>query len=254
MSAHLTGLPAHSGLSIFHRPTGAARCQSWRPGPILPEGEHDDPPAGGGTSGGTGSGDTGTGTGTGEQGGKGSAGGPGADKGFPENTPLAEMTVEQREAYWKHQARKHESRANARGDYDAIKAKAEKYDQIERERQTPSEKAVNDAREQGRREALAEANQNAAKAILRAGLTARGKTGEQAEAIVSGLSLTAFVTDTDVDTDKVATYLESIAGPITGPQQLDLGQGPRGGGTRKTGVAAGREAFEASRKKTAAKA
>src|SRR5690349_19240148 len=31
--------------------------------------------------------------------------------GFPADTPLTEMTVEQREAYWKHQARKHESRA-----------------------------------------------------------------------------------------------------------------------------------------------
>lgn len=38
---------------------------------------------------------------------------PGADKGFPEGTPLTEMTEAQQLAYWKHHARRHE---------DAVKA------------------------------------------------------------------------------------------------------------------------------------
>ncbi|MCQ6554800.1 hypothetical protein NPS70_16565 [Streptomyces sp. C10-9-1] len=35
------------------------------------------------------------------------------EHGYPDATPIAEMTPEQQAAYWKHQSRKHEARANA---------------------------------------------------------------------------------------------------------------------------------------------
>lgn len=35
------------------------------------------------------------------------------ERGYPENTPVAEMTVEQQAAYWRHHARKHEDRLKA---------------------------------------------------------------------------------------------------------------------------------------------
>lgn len=65
---------------------------------------------------------------------------PPDDKGFPESTPLAQMTAEQREAYWKHQARKHEQRARERADYDDLKAKAAKLDEIEAANKSELEK------------------------------------------------------------------------------------------------------------------
>lgn len=41
------------------------------------------------------------------------AGQPTGERGYPENTPVADMTVEQQAAYWKAHARKHEDRLKA---------------------------------------------------------------------------------------------------------------------------------------------
>lgn len=51
------------------------------------------------------------------------------DKGFPADTPLAEMTTEQQLAYWKHQSRKHESNYKNLGNVDELKTKAQKWDE-----------------------------------------------------------------------------------------------------------------------------
>jgi hypothetical protein len=53
-----------------------------------------------------------------DQGGSGGGGGGPAvnEHGFPDNTPIAEMTAEHQAAYWKHQSRKHEQRATSAPD------------------------------------------------------------------------------------------------------------------------------------------
>ena len=159
------------------------------------------------------------------------------DRGFPEGTPLVEMTVDQQAAYWKHQARKHEQRAESRKDYDQVLERAKKWDQLEESQRTPSEQAVKAAREEGRAAALREANERTAVAILRAGLQARGKSSEEANEILAALSPGAFVKNDDVDTDKVAAYVEKIAGPTTA--WPDTGGGRRGGATTMTAAEAG---------------
>lgn len=237
MSAHLTGLSAqHAGASVFHRRGGIVARQGFRPVALLPEGEHDDPPADppkvdppivAPVE-------------------------PKEDKGFPAETPVAEMTAEQQVAYWKYQARKHENTAKARADYDALRAKAEQFDAIEQAKLTPSEQAVNAAREEGRREAAREANEKAATAILRANLTARGKTADEVDGLLVAFNANAFINGDDVDTDKVAAFANSIAGPVTGGGNgktwPDMGQGHRGGG-KTTGVNAGRDLYAATRGK-----
>lgn len=46
-----------------------------------------------------------------------------AELGFPKDTPIAEMTIEQQAAYWKHQSRKHEGNARQlKTEVDALKA------------------------------------------------------------------------------------------------------------------------------------
>lgn len=217
---------------------------------------HDGGGAGGGTGGdgsATGSAAGGaSGTGTGTQGGQG-----GTDNGFPENTPLAEMTAEQQVAYWKHQARKHEQRATQRGDYDELKAKADKFDQLEREKLTPSEQALAEAREaakaEGRAEAAREANSSAVKAMLEVTLQARGKTAEQVEGLLRHTNFETFVTDGAPDTAAIIAHADSIAGPVTGGgngRGPDFGQGNRGQHGKATGVSAGAEMYAASRGKT----
>jgi hypothetical protein len=136
---------------------------------------------------------------------------PPGDKGFPEGTPLEQMNVEQQRNYWRHYARQHESRANARADYDDVKAKAAKYDELQRQQQTPSEQAVNDAKDEGKREGAREAYAKSAAALL--------------------------------DTAKVETFVNSIAAPVKGGgPRPDPSQGPRGeSGTAS--VSAGRDLF-----------
>lgn len=166
-----------------------------------------------------------------------------SDKGFPEATPLEQMTVEQREAYWKHYARHHEARAAERADYDTVKAKADQFDELQRQQQTPSEQAVNEAKEAGKREGAREAYSASAATLLTASLTARGKTAEQAQALIGATNLDAFITDTGIDAAKVETFVSSIAAPVKGgTPRSDPSQGPRGGST-VTSVSSGRDLF-----------
>lgn len=148
-----------------------------------------------------------------------------------------EMSTEQQAAYWKHQARKHEQRAESRKDYDQVLERAKKWDQLEESQRTPSEQAVKAARDEGYQSALREANERTAVAILRAGLQARGKSTEEANDILSALSPGAFVKDDDVDADKVAAYVERIAGPVSA--WPDTGQGRRGGASTLSPAEAG---------------
>jgi hypothetical protein len=72
--------------------------------------------------------------------------------GFPAETPLEQMTSEQREAYWKHHARKHEDAVKARSDYDQLKKDSEELAKLKLEGASEQEKALALAREEARRE------------------------------------------------------------------------------------------------------
>lgn len=203
-----------------------------------------------GGDGGAGGGDDG---GSGSSGGSGSGGsstddGGSSDKGFPADTPLTEMTVEQREAYWKHQARKHEARANGRADYDDVKAER---DRLKQSVETDAEKAVREAREQGANEARTQAANETVAAMLRMGLRARGVDGDELNDVVSTINLAAHADDKGVvDDEKVLRTINRLAGTAGNGTGPDTGQGNRGGSTRKSGVSAGAEMFAASRGKT----
>jgi hypothetical protein len=62
------------------------------------------------------------------------------------------MTQEQQLAYWKHQSRKHERRADERKDYDQLKTAAEELAALKASSQTEAERALEEAREEARRE------------------------------------------------------------------------------------------------------
>ncbi len=94
----------------------------------------------------------------------------GTDRGYPENTPLDRMTGEQREAYWKYHARKHEERANQAPtpqELAELREKAGKYDQHEQAQMTELEKAnatIAELQKKVRASDLAEMRWQAAKA------------------------------------------------------------------------------------------
>jgi hypothetical protein len=192
-----------------------------------------------------------------DDGGKGTGGGSDDDeggsgkstgKGYPENTPVAEMTAEQQAAYWKAQSRKHEQRASQRSDYDEIRAKADRYDELEREKLSEVERAKEEGRTEGRKQATREAALKLVDAKIEAAAAGR-VDGEQLDGALEFLDRTRFLDDNDeVDTDKVLAFVSSIA-PATGSSDKgddkkhpDLGQGRRKGGS-KASVASGSDLY-----------
>lgn len=163
------------------------------------------------------------------------------DHGFPASTPVAEMTGEQREAYWKFHARKHEERATATADRDTIAAELAA---LKASTQTDAEKAV----EAAKTAAKAEGRRELLPALVQAefrGAAGGRLTKEQIKVILAPLDPTKFLTADggQVDTDKVQEYIDGIA-PADGKKWPDMGQGRRGVVTKTTGVSAGRSMYE----------
>lgn len=134
------------------------------------------------------------------------------DRGYPQGTPLEQMNPEQREAYWKYHARQWESRAKEKSDYDALKSKAEQYDQLVASQATDQEKAITAARAEGERLATARAAVVLVDAHVRAGLQQRLQP-HQVEALASNLNHQHFLA-TDgltVDAAKVQQFVDTVA-------------------------------------------
>lgn len=177
-----------------------------------------------------------------------------ADKGFPENTAVADMQPAEQAAYWKFQSRKHQQRAESRADYDELKAKADRLVALEQASESEHEKALREAREaakaEGRTEAQAEANRTVVTALMDGALRGRGKTDEQVESLLKHFNPESFVVDGQPDTKAILSLADSIAGPVTGGgngRGPDFGQGQRGQHGKASGVSAGAEMFAATR-------
>lgn len=130
---------------------------------------------------------------------------------YPENTALAQMTLEQQSEYWRHKARKHEDRVKQMGDYDQLRQKADEYERLVTESQTQHERAVAEARRQGHAEALAAAGGQLVDQWFRA--AAVGRLPEQSvDALLAGLDRSRFMNaQGGVDTDRVYALVNSVA-------------------------------------------
>lgn len=224
----LTAYRTHSGLSMTQgAPEGG--------------GAGGDGGAGGNNNGGQGgAGGTGSDSGTGGQGGTGQQQqqqGGSDNKGFPDNTPVAEMTAAQQTAYWKHQAQRHEARnrdllAITGGKYgDDLKAIIDEHGQLKQATLTDSEKAIEAAKAQTRAELAAENVRAAFDLVLPDDMPA-----EKKQAALEVLNLAAFLTpDGKVDTAKVKTHAAALAPAKDNGQQQQ--RRDWGGGSRATGGA-----------------
>lgn len=145
------------------------------------------------------------------------------DQGFPANTPVKDMTVDQQVAYWKVQARRHESRAAAHADYDTIKTELE---QLRARTQTAEEKAIEDAKAAGRAEATTATLPRLLQAEFRAAAAGR-VTPEQLASVTAPLDPKFFLTakGDEVDTAKVQTFIDGIAPAAPGKTWPAMGQG-----------------------------
>lgn len=174
---------------------------------------------------------------------------PAGERGFPENTPVQEMTDGQRAEYYKSMSRKWEDRAKARDDYDDLKQKASEFDKLRESQQSEQERAVAQARAEGASEAAKAAADRTAATVMRTLLTSAGREPETAAALVKATNLAAFIRDGDVDVDALAEHVKLIApAPVKEPAWSgDLGQGRRTT-TKTTGTSLGRDMFADRRK------
>ena len=176
------------------------------------------------------------------------------DLGFPAGTPIKEMDATQQAAYWRHQARKHETENKKfRGvNLEELQTKAKAHDEIERELMSDKDKAVEDAKAEARREATEQtviARMDAAAARV-------GMTAEKFAEISEWVDPRRFVNNKgDVDLDAINRWAEANKPSETEQKQQQRGPSPAGAGAAgaRTGpsVAAGRAEYEA---KKAAKA
>lgn len=180
---------------------------------------------------------------------------PNGEHGFPANTPVSEMDVEQREAYWKHQAKVHETAWKKRaGDLtpeklQELRDKADRHDALERELMSDKDKAVVEAREAARAEALASVTPRLVAAEFKAAAAGRVEPDRLAT-ILEPLDLSKFLDGDEVDTDKVAAFVDGIAPAAAPPPKgpTSAGQGRRESSTGPS-VASGRDLYRAQRGK-----
>lgn len=179
-------------------------------------------------------------------------GGGGSDKGhehgFPKDTPLVEMTTEQREAYWKFHARKHEGVANARADYDQLKALADKWRDYENSNKTPDQKAIDAAAENARKEERAKAAPRIVKAEFKAA-AAGNVPKELLDAFLEDVNPLIYLKeDGELDAEKIQKRVDTLA-----PKKQQQERKPTHQGYRPTdgvtSVTAGRDLFSSRNKK-----
>jgi len=179
-----------------------------------------------------------------------------SDLGFPADTPLAEMTEDQRNAYHRHMREQNKQRARewkaVTGDRtpEQLRAELDELNRLRTERMTDAERAVEAAREEGRRLEAAKFAPRLARMAFEGALSHVDE--DRRKVLLDTIDLSKVITeDGDVDTDKVRTLAATLA-PGKGEAGHDFGAGRRGNGSSstKSGVAAGAALFEARKKPT----
>jgi hypothetical protein len=210
---------------------------------------------GDGSGGQGGSGDGGSGSGSGAGGSGGSGGGQGGDAGsdlgFPPDTPVADMTPEQKAAFDRHKREQNKAeRARWRsvtGDRtpEQLKADLDKLAEYEKAQLTPSERQLQDAREQATSETRAAMRAETATTIYETALETLNVPEADIPALVRGFNATGFITDDGVDRAAITSFAKKFAPAGTADQRRrDFGAGARGDSSQGTGVSAGRARYE----------
>lgn len=262
MNERVFGNPSSVGPTAFHR----HRECSWQPARLLPEGEHGAAGAGAAGAGAAGAGAAGAGAagaagggaagaagaaGAGAAGAAGAAGqgaaGPSptqlaAEKyGFPADTPVEQMTPDQRVAYYKASKDQWEGRYKALGvtpeQLATLREQAARADALDYELSSASEKAVKDAETAAKKAAEAQYVPALVRAEFKAAIAGKVPPEQVQDWIskkVDVLDLSKFLAaDGSVDADKVAAFVEDL--PATGTQRR--GPSPAGQGYRPPGQA-----------------
>ena len=166
--------------------------------------------------------------------------------GFPDQTPWKDMTPEEQVNYWRHQARKHEQQAKGMPkDYDELK-KFYEDNQSDASRQA-SQKAIDAAKEEGRKEALMQTAPDRVKAAFK---THAAKVPEDIlNELMVDIDPSKYLNDKfEVDDTKVKTRAEALAKPFEGSTTNHQGH-RKNSAQSANSVAGGRDLFTSQNKK-----
>jgi hypothetical protein len=134
---------------------------------------------------------------------------PLTDRGFPANTPVAEMTHEQQAAYWRDQSKTQQKKVDAEA---ARAAAAEKErDDLRTATLTEQQQAVETARREGENLGAQRYLTDAIKAQFQL-LTGKDETA--ADAALEVVDMSKFVTDAGaIDLEKIKSYAGTFGAP-----------------------------------------
>lgn len=138
------------------------------------------------------------------------------EHGYPLNTPLTEMTVEQREAYWKHRSRKHEDAWKSVSERnltpEQILENQKELDTLRQAQMDDHEKAIAAAKKEAAADAAREYAPRLARAAVESALARAGVPAEQIDGEVRWADLSKFLTQKgEVDADKVTEFASARA-------------------------------------------
>lgn len=128
------------------------------------------------------------------------------DKPYPQK-PLAEMTTDEQNAYWKYHNRKLEDRIRSMGDYEQLK---QQLGQLQQMTQTEWQRAVLEAENRGRASAMEQAGGQMV-AVAFQGAANQRMTPDQIQAQLNHLDAKRFVHNGQVDIAAIHAYVDTIA-------------------------------------------
>ena len=175
------------------------------------------------------------------------------DKGFPEGTPLAEMTDAQRAAYWQHYSRKHEDTVKAFKGFtpQQVSDLQSKVESLEAEKLSAGEKELKQVRDEAAKAAAVAAKAEylpQIQALQVKSIASQIITGDKLSAFMSIVNPAALVgEDGQVDETRVMGFLTAMYGtdPQPGqrqPQWQNFGQYTQPPPSQKAGAGGAAEA------------
>lgn len=132
-----------------------------------------------------------------------------AEFNFPDDSPVSGMTPEQQAEYWRHKARRHESRAKAFGDMtpEQVQKLIEEREEARKKGLSDAERAVEEARAAERKDISEASAKREAETALKIALRGRFIDGEAA------FSRPDFVKDGSADVDAILAWVEENSQP-----------------------------------------
>lgn len=130
--------------------------------------------------------------------------------GFPKDTPTADMTDAERAAYWRTESKKHQ-KALPKNLAD-LQRDAQAWQDYQRTQKTPEQQQTEQQQRDSEARIKREAAEDAAKTLLEAILSERGKKTEEVDDLLDTLNLSKLLTDDGkLDRTKVRTLADKLA-------------------------------------------